>query len=242
MKKETKEKLKEWYGYDVESENPLKLVVEDEKEIVLVGLTADLMVKQLETEIYEQEHEDDDFDLSKYEDDDMLLVKANVNYADEFDMEDFTTMTVETYKELVELLKNHDDEIEWYFGSNEELSFNNGQDLLDCFEVVKISEEEDEVLDKLFGGSFGEAGVFDNCWDLESDEDEDEDEDFDDEDEEPTSMLDKSDIRKIEKLKVFGWTITENIGEYKFWFEHSNGEKSYGDFDMILYLTEYYKK
>ena len=43
--------------------------------------------------------------LDKMDDLDMLLVTADVNYADEFDMREFTTITVKDFKELVETLK-----------------------------------------------------------------------------------------------------------------------------------------
>jgi hypothetical protein len=244
MKEELKKELLECYGYEVVSESPLRLesfMADGEVDEYLTGLPAELLLAEIEKEIAEEES-GDKFDVSGLDDGDILLVKANVNYADEFDMEEFTTMSVGSYKELVDGLEGYEEEIEWYFGSNESLSFDNGEDLLSCFTVEKISDEQSDMLDELFGGSFGESGVFDNCWELINGDDNGDGEEYDSGEEEPKSMLNKSDLKLIKKLEGFGWSITEDIGEYRFTFDHSEYGKSYSNYSLIEELIKYYRK
>ena len=243
MDKNLREKLKEWYCIKIESESPLKLServneegdYDENGEInsYLSGLPAELLIQELKDELEEEE----EFDISKYNDDDILLITADVNYADEFDLSDFTTMDVKSYKELSVYLKNYDEGIEWYFGTNENLEFTNGSDLLSCFDVRLITHEESDTIDNLFGGGFGSAGVFDYCYELMVEDEEEEEEKNED-----GSILSKSDKIKIEILEEKGWKITEDIGEYMFLYNHDEHGESYSGYSMIMELYEYYKK
>lgn len=225
ISKELKKELEENYELSVKSENPLTLMPTDDTGNIYIGIPAEIMLKEVQ-EFFEEENNDYTI-LKKMNNDDIVLVTANVNYADEFDMSDFTTMSVEDANEMVKDLKAYKNEIEWYFGTNEDFRYENGRDLLRCLSFKKITPEEEDVLDRLFGGSFGEAGVFDEIFSLGDDEDEDYDEDIDEseieeEKDEYDGYLDDKEKAAIEKLKEFGWKI-EYLKDGNFKYTNSNG-------------------
>ena len=84
---------------------------------------------------------------------DMLLVKFEDNYADEFDMSGFQIMTKDTYQEMrdaiVGFFKKHSI-MEMYFGTNEAMYWESASDMLGAFTSVEITAEEVSVIDKLF--------------------------------------------------------------------------------------------
>jgi len=100
----------------------------------------------------------------------MLLVKFDSNYADEFDVEGFTIMSEtewEEHKAKVSAFfkkreqnfsfergrgrRPYDDGVEVYFGTNEQIIYETLDCYLRSFKVQKISDEEIEVLKKFFG-------------------------------------------------------------------------------------------
>ena len=239
MRKEIKEGLKDYYDLEVECETPLVLT-DNEQGIKLVGLIAKLVVSEIESDLNEEDSEYSELDMEKLnglDDNDKLLVTGNFNYADEFDMSEWSTMTVAEFKEMIEHLKSRDDEFEIGFGTNEALSFSDGEDLLSQLSFRKISEQEYDVLDKLFGGSFdGCGGVFDRLWEID-------DEDYEDEDDEEEMIFDKSDLRNIETIKKYGWNVDiHNEERYQLVFTSPEGEVSITEFNILDDLANYLKK
>ena len=236
-----KKELKEFFGYEIESENPLVLKGGDFEER-LVGLVAEITLNEaietINTENEENEESINLDDLGNMNDDDMLLVTGSFNYADEFDLSEWTTMSVGDFKELVEKLKAQEDEFEWYFGTNEELRFDDGGDLLNQLSIEKITQEQADVLDKLFGGSFdGGSGVFDRIWELGDEDDNDDDDDDND------SIFDKSDLRHIEFLKSLGWSVdVHDKDNYTLAITSPQGELSIASFSILFELSDYLKK
>ena len=222
-------------GYELVSENPL-IIKEEESDVILSGLPAKFLIDEIIEELEYTEGES--FDFSSLDKDSFLLVTVDANYADEFDMSEWSVMTVARYEEIVEKLEAYDDEIEIYFGTNEEFRFDNGSDLLSNFDVKPISFEEADVLFKLFDGSFdGGSGIIDYVDELGDSNDEDDDEDDDE------YKLDKSDIRQIEKLKTFGWNITVHDEErHLLKCEDSEGNISITGFYVLYDLIDYYRK
>lgn len=240
MKKEIKEALKEWYDLEVESETPL--VLKDvQRGIKLVGLIAKLAITEIEAELNEEESELDMEKLNGLDDNDKLLVSGDFNYADEFDLSEWSTMTVAEFKKMIEHLKSRDDEFEIGFGTNEALSFLGGEDLLSQLSFRKISEQEYDVLDNLFGGSFdGGGGVFERLWEIGDEDYDDEDED---EDEEEEIIFDKNDLRNIETIKKYGWDISiHNQEQYQLAFTSPEGEVSITEFSILDDLANYLRK
>jgi hypothetical protein len=231
---EVKEYLKNLEGLEIISEDPLTLSDTVDKSITLVGIPAQLTVERVINDIIDDELDGFNIDdIKKLDPDTKLLLTASVNYADEFDMSEFMVDTVEEWLKTVEFLEKYTEEIEFYFGTNEELYFRNGKDLLSKINVRVISEEESNVLNKLFYGSFGEAGIFEHIIELN----EGEEEELDD-------FFDNQSLRLIEKLKEHGWTIKKSENhEYMTEFIHENGVDSAVTYmHMIGELDEFYKK
>lgn len=220
-------------GYELVSENPL-IIKEEESDVVLSGLPAKFIIDEIIEDLEYTEGKGIDF--SSLDKDSFLLVTVDANYADEFDMSEWSVMTVADYEGIVKKLEVYDDEIEIYFGTNEEFRFDDGKDLLSNFDAKPISFEEADVLFKLFDGSFdGGSGIIDYVDEL-GDNDDDDDDDYE-------SILGKADIRQIEKLKGFGWDITIHDEErYLLKYEDSEGNISITGFNVLYELVDYYRK
>lgn len=250
LNKEILKRLEDW-GYKLESETPL-IITQERDDLRLVDTVAWALINEMENDI--RSNPLDLEELDKLDDSLQLLVTANVNYADEFDMSEFTVMSVSDFKDLVNKLTEYDDEISWSFGTNEEMQFSDGQELLSCLEFRVITDEEASVLHTLFGGEFdGGAGTFQHIYeaiDGEDDEDEDDDEDsmdYDEEDEEEGEFagfcLDSFELKQIETLRSKGWKIEPHdvdIATLK--FTDVEGNMSICEYTMISELTNYLRK
>lgn len=80
----------------------------------------------------------------------MILVTYKDNWADEMDVRGFAILTDERWAEIKSKLEAHSDTLEFNVGSNEEISYDDGKDLLSVLIVVPISDAEAETLHKLF--------------------------------------------------------------------------------------------
>ena len=115
------------------------------------------------------------------------LVEFNDNYADEFDVDEFVVMDGNRLHNIFDKLENYDERISFYFGTNEDLEYDCGQDFLDRLTIKEISDSDNQVLLKLFGGGFGGVGAinhietrsFLNKDENGDDYDDNQDEDFD---------------------------------------------------------------
>jgi hypothetical protein len=83
-----------------------------------------------------------------------VLLKWSSNWADEMDVEGFDIMKKtewEEFKKKVRKMKNFC----VYIGTNEEIDYANGEDLLAEIKVKKISPEEERIIKKFVGSTFG---------------------------------------------------------------------------------------
>lgn len=98
----------------------------------------------------------------------LTLVEYKINYADEFDVYGFKIADekwIKAYDEIVEKSKkiNVFDflEINHYFGSNEEIIFNNLRELQQAYTFTQITTEVATQLTELFKTmSYGRYGMF----------------------------------------------------------------------------------
>ena len=226
----------ELFGFKIEDDNPLKLVSIEEgyEDVVLNGLLAKIKLDEVIDSLkYEDGFEDyEDFDsLDELQPDDKLLVTAYLNYADEFDMSEWSTMSVDYFKNIVNKLKQHDEIIEWYFGTNEEMSYT-GEELLNCLSFKKISEEEYSVLQILFNGEFnGGSNAFSTIESL-----------FSNFENEYNHV--KNSFILIDKLKEFDWEVSI-YDEEKELFQYTytpTGETSIDDINFIEILVDCYRR
>jgi hypothetical protein len=108
-----------------------------------------------------------------------VLLQWDSNWADEMDIYGFSIMNKSEWEAYKKMLANKG-EFYIYVGTNEEIEYSKGQELLNEISVKNITEEESKTIQKFFGGE----GGFTNFLGLDEDEDEDEDwEDEDDDDE-----------------------------------------------------------
>jgi len=106
-----------------------------------------------------------------------ILVSWDTNWADEMDISGWSIMTEKEATEFKEKLKNIKSWFTICVGTNEDIEYASGKDLLDELEFKKITEEEEKIIKKFFGDSFGHTDF------LRAENDEDwDDDDFYDED------------------------------------------------------------
>ena len=101
-----------------------------------------------------------------------VLAIFNADYADEFDVSGFELVTEKYWTEFETKCKSVTKKFDIYFGTNECLTFKNGQQLLSQINVTIITREEYITISRLIGDSFG-FGIIDSAESLfEEDEDE----------------------------------------------------------------------
>jgi hypothetical protein len=90
-----------------------------------------------------------------------VLVKLFANYADEFDTYSLWVTTEEEYNNFIDKIsKSKEEDVEVCFGTNEDITFFNSEDLLDQLEVKTISEEfYNEFLKIMEGNTFGTLDI-----------------------------------------------------------------------------------
>lgn len=96
-----------------------------------------------------------------------VLVKFRANCADEFDVHGFDVVEKDWWEKYVSKLP--DKRFTDYFGSNEELDFNDKANYLASFKVQEISDEDAAILKKFFPYEFGHIAWNENI-DLDEEE------------------------------------------------------------------------
>lgn len=219
------------YEIEIISENPLSF--KDSDNHIHAGLPAEVIISGIVRQ-NEDEVTLEDIDIKTIDEDKNYLLTFEGNYADEFDMSEFITAKGDDVIDIIEQLKSYEDEFEIGFGTNEELRFDDGEELLGQISIKEISDAESDVLDRLFGGGFGNANVFDYISELGSEIDED------DEDEDGVSYeqryeeLKQKNITKVkDKLFKYGWVMLAIDDEdYLFKYSNSSGEVGFGDIEL----------
>jgi hypothetical protein len=92
-----------------------------------------------------------------------VLVKWADNWADEMDLEGFRVYAESEWKEFKTKLSAYKDGFTICVGTNEEIDYTNGKDLLKKMKVIKLSAEDYAVSERLFDGAYGEQSAFDNA-------------------------------------------------------------------------------
>lgn len=92
---------------------------------------------------------------------DCCLINFCDNWSDEMDVEGFVIFDYNEYLEWCKNMNrlraamNNGHAFEFYFGTNEWLDYENYDDFIVCFDRVRITKEEKEIVEKLFGKSYG---------------------------------------------------------------------------------------
>lgn len=88
---------------------------------------------------------------------DYVLLKIDTCWADEFDVEGFTVSTKEKWDEINEKLKdNFPCDQEFYFGTNEFITFDSYEDWKSGIKVIPITEDEAKDIRRLFGSGYAQ--------------------------------------------------------------------------------------
>ena len=84
-----------------------------------------------------------------------VLVKFESNWADEMDVCGFAVMSSDEWNKVRQIILLIKDEFSISVGTNEEIEYENGQELLDEYEVCEISDDESQIIQRLFGHHYG---------------------------------------------------------------------------------------
>lgn len=106
-----------------------------------------------------------------------VLVQWNSNWADEMDVEGFQILTDREWETIRHSILQRKNSFEIYVGTNEDIEYSNGEELLEEITVTPLTLEEAATIEKFFGDYGGHTAFLDNI------EDEDDDEDWEDDDE-----------------------------------------------------------
>lgn len=226
----------ELFGFKIEDDNPLKLVSIEEgyEDVVLNGLLAKLKLEDaIDSLKYEDGYVDEvDFNsLYELDSDDKLLVTVDINYLDEFNISEWSTMKVEYFRFIVEKLETHQDKIEWSFGAKQDLSYENGKELLQYISFKVITEEEYYAIKTAFNGIFNSGtNVFNTINNL-----------FSNAENEDNKI--RHSFKLIDKLKTFEWDVSlYDENRELFQYISPTGETSIDDINFIEVLLDYHKK
>ena len=94
-----------------------------------------------------------------------LLIKSTDDWADEFDICSCRAIAVNEanekifYDALDDLRTRKTDDVNFFFGTNEETAYENGEQFYNTIKVKEISKEEYETLRKLGLDNFGNFDV-----------------------------------------------------------------------------------
>lgn len=83
-----------------------------------------------------------------------VLVKWDLNWADEFDMTGFFILSDENYAEMDTAIDNLNYPVEMSFGTNEEYLFESANELRAGISTEQLTDSEAVKFKRLFGDSF----------------------------------------------------------------------------------------
>lgn len=107
--------------------------------------------------------------------DELVLIKWDSNWADEMDIEGFLIISKTKADNFKKQLKDYDSSFEVYVGTNEDIEYGSGEELLNELTFKSITTEEAKVIKKFFGESGGHTEFWSALDYLEEWNDENED-------------------------------------------------------------------
>lgn len=87
------------------------------------------------------------------------LLVLDKDYADEFDVQGFAVITDNDFPIWRDKLLAYTHDIEFYFGSNEALFWENGRDLFSYLDILDISDEYANFLAGTFSTANNDLGI-----------------------------------------------------------------------------------
>lgn len=95
------------------------------------------------------------------------FIKIYANWADEMDVYGCCVISKKEFDKIKIKIKKYFEthsEMTLSIGSNEELIFQDAEEVMECFDIKEISEEEKNILISLGLDSFGERIILDENW------------------------------------------------------------------------------
>ena len=86
-----------------------------------------------------------------------VLLKFQMDYADEFDVYGFEVVTEELWEKYKQMFKCVSYPNEYYFGTNEMVTFEDEAEVLRAITVTELSIMQADALKALFESSYGDA-------------------------------------------------------------------------------------
>ena len=80
-----------------------------------------------------------------------VLLTFRADWADEFDVYGFDVVSQAEWEEFKRCWQEETSELQWGFGTNEEIHWPNGTAMVNNFKAKIITDEQFKVLDELFG-------------------------------------------------------------------------------------------
>jgi len=91
----------------------------------------------------------------------MYLIEYQYDYADEFYVHGFEIVSKEELDEINKKIENSVYPIEQYFGTNEAIEWDDPDDVKEGMIVKEITQEEADILIKIFGKGFAFSPEYD---------------------------------------------------------------------------------
>lgn len=86
-----------------------------------------------------------------------ILVKCEFDWADEMDVYGFSTFEPREWEYVCKEINAIEYPIDWYVGTNEEITFDSADDIFRGFDVSVLTSEETEIIERRFV-KYGEYG------------------------------------------------------------------------------------
>ena len=97
-----------------------------------------------------------------------ILVKFSANWANEISLNGWELYSRLAWGNVETAILGHKYPTTTYVGSNQDITFNSAKELLDAYTVEQISDEDAEILKRLFPS--GERGTFKAPWEYWDDD------------------------------------------------------------------------
>lgn len=107
-----------------------------------------------------------------------VLVTWHDNWADEMTVEGFKIFDEAEWESYKQELKSLEKRFSVCFGANEDIQYENGQELIDALTSKKLKNDEAKIIEKIFGDEYGFTQFANICV-----EDEEEDSEYQEEEE-----------------------------------------------------------
>lgn len=95
------------------------------------------------------------------------IIKWDSNWADEMDIQGFVIVDAKAAKEFKDQLKTVKNGFTVCIGTNEDIEYSNGKDMLSDLTFEDLSEDEAETIINAIGDEYGHTSFYQEWWNEE---------------------------------------------------------------------------